>query len=213
MNYTCKINCLKRVFRDFLTGFHKRKVQRQKDAKEKFEKLLKDERKRLKSDAKESYKKLVVSHRTIPELEHLLAEEYEDDEVTVKVTELSTSDIAKQNHWIGPNKPKYDSDEHEEIDQTNSDDDDEEEQMPGMELKEKITPKQKQEKPQYSSQKEIKKVLKKQATKNIKKSKVFQRKNKMEQLKQKKKSSMKKKEQMKLQKKFSKKKAYNKQNK
>lgn len=174
-------------------------MQRKKEAKENFEKQLKEERKRLKSEAKESYKKLVVSHRTIPELENLLTEEYEDDEVTVKVTELSTSEIAKQNNWIGPNQPKYESDNDEVEDE---DPQSESDTVPGMGLKQTVKKKVVQEeKPSHVSEKEVKRVLKKQAVKNVKKSKVFQQKNKMEQIRQKKKSMVKRKEQMKLQRK------------
>ncbi|KAK9888349.1 hypothetical protein WA026_000604 [Henosepilachna vigintioctopunctata] len=175
--------------RDFLTGFHKRKMQRKKQAKEKFEKELKEEKKKIKSEARESYKKLVVSHRPIPELQHLLEEEYEDENSTVKIVELSTNEIAKQNNWIGANAPIYASD---------VDDDDDEtvtekpiESMPGMELNNKKTSlgnKIVTEKQKFNSEKDIKKKVKKIATKTVQKSKIFQMKNKIERQKQKKKS-------------------------
>ncbi|ERL94116.1 ribosomal RNA-processing protein 17-like [Dendroctonus ponderosae] len=171
--------------RDFLTGFRKRKLQRKKHAQEKLENDLKEERKRLKSDAKESYKKLVVSHRDIPELEKYLSNEYEEDDVTVKVVELSTNEIAKQSNWIGANRPKYESDQEEEVKPEDP------EEIPGMELKAKTPKATKVTKPstkQFHSEKQVKKELKKQATKNVQKSKVFQKKNKMEQRKQKKQS-------------------------
>lgn len=184
--------------KEFLTGFHKRKLQRKKEAKEKFEQELKDERKRLKAEAKESYKKLVVSHRPIPELEDLLEDKYEDEDVTVKVVELSTNEIAQQNHWIGSNQPNYEPSSEEEED----DDDNEEqaEEMPGMELKaKKVKAEPKEEvKKVFNTEKDIKRTLKKQATKNVKKSKVFQMKNKMEKQKQKKKSLRLKKEKQKI---------------
>ncbi|KAF7266580.1 nucleolar protein viriato [Rhynchophorus ferrugineus] len=169
--------------REFLTGFHRRKLLRKKQAQELFEKELKEERKRLKADAKESYKKLVVSHRDIPELENLLQKEYEDDDVTVKVVELNPNDIAEENNWIGINQPKYNDDSL--VDTSNSEDEGDKNEIPGMELK-KLNQKKIMVEKKFDNEKQIKKELKKQATKNIKKSKIFQRKNKLEQLKQRK---------------------------
>ncbi|XP_044731635.1 ribosomal RNA-processing protein 17 [Chrysoperla carnea] len=172
--------------REFLTGFHKRKLQRKKKAQEELQEQLKAERKRLKQEAKESYKNLVVSHRPIPELEHLYKEEYEDDGVSVQVMELSENSIAKQNNWIGPNKPQY-----EENDKENSENEDSDtEEIEGMELKQKkISSKTIQkELPVFKTEKDVKKLLKKQATKNVQKSKPFQIKHKLEKQKMKKKS-------------------------
>ncbi|XP_019870994.2 nucleolar protein 12 [Aethina tumida] len=188
--------------REFLTGFHKRKLQRKKYAKEKLEKELKEERKRLKQEAKESYKKLVVSHRPIPEVENLLKEEYEDDDMTVSVVELSTNDIAKKNNWIGANQPKYESSDDE---QEEENEDEDKEEIPGMELKSKSKQKLKVVKEKFESQLQIKRTLKKQATKNVQKSKVFQMKNKLERQKQKKKSMQMKKQRMKIREKNTKK--------
>lgn len=172
--------------REFLTGFHKRKLQRKKEAREKLERDLKEERKRLKTEAKESYKKLVVSHRPIPELETLLKEEYEEDDATVRIEELSTNVIAKENNWIGANQAI-----HEEVE------DEEEEEVPGMELSVKKK-KKTEEKTKFDSERDVKRLLKKEATAKVKKSKVFQMKNKMESRKQKKKSMQDKKQRMKL---------------
>ncbi|KAG5883004.1 hypothetical protein JTB14_033459 [Gonioctena quinquepunctata] len=181
--------------REFLTGFHKRKLQRKKEAKDKFEKDLKEERKRIKAEAKESYKKLVVSHRPIPELEELISEKYEDDDVTVKVVELSTNDMAAKNNWIGANQPIY-QDENDESEKSGVESDNE---IPGMELKHKPKAiKVKKETTKFESEKEVKRALKKQATKTVQKSKVFQMKNKLERQKQKKKSLQMKKQRIKI---------------
>lgn len=147
----------------------------------------------MKAEAKESYKKLLVSHRPIPELDDLLKEEYEDEEVTVKMLELSASDIAKRNNWIGPNQVKYESDEETEVTAENKNED-----VPGMELKQKVKKQAKEEKETFQSQKDVKKALKKQATKNVQKSKVFQLKYKIEQRKQRKKSLQQKKQRLKF---------------
>lgn len=167
-------------FREFLTGFHKRKLQRKKYAREKFEKELKEERKRLKAEAKNSYKKLVVSQRTIPELETLLKEEYKDDLATVRIEELCTADIAKDSNWVGENKLTFVKPEEES--------EEDEESVPGMEIK----PKKKkidQPKPQFETERDLKKLLKKEATKKVKNSKVFKLKNKLEKRKQQKNSN------------------------
>ena len=175
-----------------MTGFQKRKLERKKKAQEKLQQQLKEERKRLKQDAKEAFRKLVKSRQPIPDLEHLLEDQYEDDDVTVKVVEISATSIAEQNNWIGPNTPKYEDDEvveHVKLE--------EEEDIPGMSLK-KVVKKEPVEENLFTSEKEIKKVLKKQATKNIQKSKIFMRKSKMDRQKQKKKAVREKEKQLKL---------------
>ncbi|EFA08646.1 nucleolar protein 12 [Tribolium castaneum] len=171
--------------RDFLTGFHKRKLQRKKEAREKLERDLKEERKRLKSEAKESYKKLVVSHRPIPELETLLKEEYEDDDATVRIEELSTDVIAKESNWIGANQPICEDVEQEESEVS---------EVPGMELKKKDSKVNRK----FDSERDVKRLLKKEATKKVQKSKVFQMKTKIEGQKQRKKARRENKQKMKL---------------
>ncbi|XP_047109250.1 ribosomal RNA-processing protein 17 [Schistocerca piceifrons] len=185
INRKTKVNIVfdPKARREFLTGFHKRKLQRQKQAQEELQQMLKEERKTLKQEAKESYKKLVASHRTIPELENLLEKHYEVENHCVNVVELSASDLAKKNNWIGVNKVEYDNEEDEEEDEdgvNNKTVDD----IPGMQMKTK---------------KEIKKAIKKQATKQVKKSKAFQVKSKIERFKNKRKSLQEKKRRLKLQ--------------
>lgn len=172
------------------------------------EQELKEEKKRLKAEAKESYKKLVKSHTPIPEVEDLLTEEYDDEDVNVKVVELSTNEIAKQNHWIGANQPSYESD-HSESATSENEDDVTADEVPGMELtvksKKVDSDEEEVERPkELKSKAEIKKLLKKQATKNVQKSKAFQMKNKIEKQKQKKKALQKRKIRMKIQNKSSK---------
>ncbi|XP_044272774.1 nucleolar protein 12 [Tribolium madens] len=166
--------------RDFLTGFHKRKLQRKKEAREKLERELKEERKRLKTEAKESYKKLVVSARPIPELETLLKEEYEDEDATVRIEELSTDVIAKESNWIGANQPICENEEESEV--------------PGMDLKQRDTKVTRK----FDSERDVKRLLKKEATKKVQKSKVFQMKTKIEGQKQRKKARRENKQKMKL---------------
>lgn len=170
--------------REFLTGFRKRKLLRKKHAKDEFEKALKEERKRIKAESREQYKKLVASNRDIPGLESLMEEEYQDENATVKIITLSKGDIAEQNNWIGENRPKYLTDESEVEEEIDKND----EEVPGMELSNKIS-KNKPVKKEFDTEKNLKKKLKNMATKRVQKSKVFQKKNKLERDKQRKKSS------------------------
>ena len=54
--------------------------------------------------ARESFKKLVVSQRPVPEVENLVSENYELENHSVSIVELSASDLAEKNNWIGINK-------------------------------------------------------------------------------------------------------------
>lgn len=58
-------------------------------------------------------------------------EEYDTENVTVQIVELSTDEIAKSNNWIGANRPVYEGDQSSE-EENESDDDQEEEQIPGF---------------------------------------------------------------------------------
>ncbi|KAK4874432.1 hypothetical protein RN001_013792 [Aquatica leii] len=170
--------------RDFLTGFHKRKMERKRKAKEKFEKEFKEEKKRLKAEARQSFKNLVQSYTPVPEVEHLITKEYDEDDVNVKIVELSTT----SSDHIGTNAPHYESDEVEEKTDNDNESDDE---LPGMEFdcKPSKTEKEPDKKDDTVKSKiEIRKILKKQATKNVQKSKMFQKKNKIERHKQKRQS-------------------------
>lgn len=190
--------------REFLTGFHKRKVERKAKFKEDLKQMLKDERKRIKQEAKESYKKLVVSHRSVPEVEHLLHEEHDLGTHSVEIKELSTNELAQQNNWIGANQIKYEvKDEEPSADEAeNASRQSDSELIPGMDLKRKpkkdVAPAKQSDVMELKSAKDIKKVIKKQATKQVKKSKVYQLKNKIEKQKNKKKSLQQKRRQGKI---------------
>ncbi|KAK3929319.1 Nucleolar protein 12 [Frankliniella fusca] len=186
--------------REFLTGFHKRKVERKAKFQENLKQMLKDERKRIKADAKESYKKMVVSHRSVPEVEHLLEEEHDLGTHSVEIKELSTNELAEQNNWIGANQMKYDVKEEaseDEDDKGNESDQSDSQLIPGMGLKandkKTISVSKETKSSELKSAKDIKRVIKLQATKQVKKSKVYQLKNKIEKMKQKKKSLQQKK--------------------
>ncbi|KAJ8729897.1 hypothetical protein PYW07_016935 [Mythimna separata] len=180
--------------KDFLCGFRKRKLERKKKAQEELKALLKVEKKRIKQENKESYKKLVVSSRPIPDIEQLLQDEYEDEDVNVKIVELSADTMQKKDLVIGENKPKekVKKDEGKGKNKVNqkpvtisgmgSDEENEEEESEEEE----------EEDDKIKTKKEIKSMLKKQATKKIQKSKVFQMKSKLDRIQNKKKSMQKK---------------------
>uniref|UniRef100_A0A182MHH8 Nucleolar protein 12 n=1 Tax=Anopheles culicifacies TaxID=139723 RepID=A0A182MHH8_9DIPT len=127
---------------EFLTGFHKRKQHRRKIAQGEMQRKLKEETKRIRTEAKEKMRNLYHSYKPIPELtEEDKAEEQEDEydteNVTVKVVELSTRDLAKENNWIGENRGVVKEDEESEQEESSNEDVLEEEQLgviPGMEL-------------------------------------------------------------------------------
>ncbi|XP_077290485.1 uncharacterized protein LOC143914226 [Arctopsyche grandis] len=188
--------------KDFLSGFQKRNLEKKKKAHEELIQKLKDEKRRIKQEAKESYKKLVVTRRPIPELEKLFSNEFETEEASVKIVELSTDADGDSSQWIGQNKPQQAVEDEPSEDE---DSDPDEEEIPGMELKQR--PKNddleisQEESYNGMSKKEINKLIKNEATKKIQKSKVFRTKNKVEQVKNKKKSMLLAKEKKKFNKK------------
>lgn len=218
-------------FREYLSGFRKRKQERRKKARDDLELQVKEERKRLKQEvqsssveiaypfqwielqAREDLKsKFKLSFAPIPELaDELNEEEFETDDVKVKIVEISTSELAKSNNWIGENRPKYSDDE---------DDDGETDKgkispeicdgIPGMDLTfpVKSKPSNKSttaigsvnettnEKPSiidhksYKSKKNLTGTVHQKAVKALKSSKAFQMKRKLDQLKDRKKARL-----------------------
>ncbi|XP_001647890.2 nucleolar protein 12 [Aedes aegypti] len=142
--------------KEFLTGFHKRKEHRKKLAQGDLQRKLKEEVRRIRHEAKDNVKKLYHSYKPIPELSAADREEdeYDTENVTVKVVELSTTDLAKQNNWIGENsavvRDEEETDEEQEEDQSSSDGEDID-TVPGMEL-EGEKPKKKKSKPSNDSE-------------------------------------------------------------
>ncbi|CAH2106102.1 unnamed protein product [Euphydryas editha] len=172
--------------KDFLCGFRKRKLERKKKAQEELQRMLKEEKRRIKQENKESYKKLVVSSRPIPDLEQLLQEEYEDEDVNVKIVELSSDTLQKKDIVIGENRPKEKVVKNEKpiIKNYHSI------EIPGMASfepdEEEVTEPDEVEDEKLKSKKDVKKILKKQATKKLQKSKVFQMKTKLDRVQNKK---------------------------
>ncbi|CAG9785923.1 unnamed protein product [Diatraea saccharalis] len=176
--------------KDFLCGFRKRKLERKKKAQEELQRMLKEEKKRIKQENKEAYKKLVVSSRPIPDIEQLLQDEYEDEDVNVKIVELSSDVLQKKDLVIGENRPTESTVKRDVCKKRSVED------IPGMALdteneKYESEVEENAEK-KLKTKKEIKKMLKRQATKKIQKSKVFQMKSNLEKVQNKKKSQQKK---------------------
>lgn len=206
-----------------MTGFRKRKQERRKKAREDLDIQVKEERKRIKQEVKEGFRdQLKKSYEPIPELEEE-PEEFETEEVSVKIVELSTSELAKSNNWIGPNRLKC-SDDENEVSDGNRSDDEPEEAVPGMglvETKEKarkavgikkdeaIAPivnaaaaakaKEILQSKKIKSKRDLGKVVQKDAMRTLKNSKAFQMKEKLNKLKDRKKARMEREKRIKIQ--------------
>lgn len=147
-----------------------------------------------------------MSFAPIPELaDEFNEEEFETEDVKVKIVEVSTSELAKSNYWIGENRPKYSDDEEDkadEVDETSLIE--QNDGIPGMDLtiapKSSKKPKPKEfeedEKPSaidkqsFKSKKNLTGTVHNKSVKALKSSKAFQQKRKLDQLKDRKKSRM-----------------------
>lgn len=144
----------------------------------------------------------------MPELENEFnEEEFETEDVKVKIVEISTSELAKSNNWIGENRPKYSDDDDEEEDADGSATVDKYDGIPGMDLtipaKSSSKPKAKKisneddtektaaiDHTLYKSKKNLTGTVHNKAVKALKNSKAFQIKRKLDQLKDRKKARL-----------------------
>lgn len=153
--------------------------------------------------------KFKLSFAPIPELaDEFNEEEFETEDVKVKIVELSTSELAKSNNWIGENRPKYSDDEAVEEDDDASTGEPYD-GVPGMDLTFPAKPAKKSkakeqqfvvedddEKPAtidhglYKSKRNLTGTVHNKAVKALKSSKAFQMKRKLDQLKDRKKSRL-----------------------
>ncbi|KAL5292390.1 hypothetical protein ACFFRR_011288 [Megaselia abdita] len=187
--------------KDFLTGFRKRKNERRKKAKEQVETMIKEEKKRIKSELKAGMKNMKKSYQPLQELtEADKKEEYEDDEVEVKIVELSANDFASKGAMIGANTGEQ-SEEEPEDEPSEAESEIDENTIPGMDLekpKKRKRPSKAQEEggnpgkkakvEEFKSKKDIDKVMKKKTLRNLKKTSAFKQKEKFEQVANRKKS-------------------------
>ncbi|KAM7356841.1 nucleolar protein viriato isoform 1-T3 [Cochliomyia hominivorax] len=189
--------------REFLTGFTKRKNERRKRAKEELERSLKEERKRIRQEIKEGVKHMKKTFEPLKELteaDKAEEDEYEDDDVKVKIVELTTGELAAQRNMLGENHGDEDAEE-SEPDQDTDDEEDNANCIPGMDFDVNAKRKRKsataeteceneedtdnngnkkssQKKPKFSfedvrSKKELDHLKKTKTLKQLKKSKVF----------------------------------------
>uniref|UniRef100_A0A8C6X8H3 Nucleolar protein 12 n=1 Tax=Naja naja TaxID=35670 RepID=A0A8C6X8H3_NAJNA len=89
--------------REFLTGFHKRKVERRKAALEEIKRKLKEEEKKMKEERHKEYMKMLKEREEAleeaDELEHLVTSQtesvsYDHPNHTVTVTTISDLDLS-----------------------------------------------------------------------------------------------------------------------
>ena len=93
-------------YREFLTGFSKRKAERKRKFAEKLKKEIKSERKRLQAELRAKISKS-ASSRCIPEIEHLARDEahiYELPEHTVTIEPISDSQLKGEHQFLGNNE-------------------------------------------------------------------------------------------------------------
>lgn len=137
----------------------------------------------------------MLSSRDIPEIQQLLSqEEYETEGHTVSILELNVADLAEGKTLIGENKGIEENESNEEEESTKNTENDEE--IVGMPLnvkKQTKNSKENAEEKQIKSGKDFKKAIKRDALKQVKKSKAFQQKQKLERQKNRKESMRKRK--------------------
>lgn len=174
--------------KDFLTGFRKRKNERRKKAKEQVETMIKEERKRIKAELKAGMKTMKKSYQPLQELtEEDKKQEYEDDEVEVKIVELSANDFAAKGNMIGANTGE-ESEEEEQDEPSENESEPDVNAIPGMDLVQKKKKKTHEDsgksknEVEFKSKKDINKVMKKKTLRNLKKTSAFKQKEKFEQV-------------------------------
>lgn len=160
------------------------------------------------------------SFAPIPGLEdELNEEEYETEEVSVKIVELSTADLTANQNWIGENKPQYDK-EPESNAQDDKSNDVVADEIPGMGLtvkpqivkavdaestKENKLAKSIADK-EFKSKKDLLRTIQKGEMRTLKASKAFKTKQKLDRVKDRKKGKIEREKRMKMQNKEAKKK-------
>lgn len=113
----------------------------------------------------------------------MLQEEYEDEDVNVKIVELSSETLQKKDIVIGENRPKEKVENKKVKANTKIKLNNE---IPGMSSHEledsENTAGEEENGEQLKTKREVKKILKKQATKKLQKSKVYQMKSKLDRI-------------------------------
>jgi len=115
--------------RDYLLGFHKRKIQRRRDAKTKIQDEIKHERKKIRNTSN-----ALFNTKQVVEVEDLEpdSETFDLKQHTVTVTEIGDFGLASQgNTRIGIKKVEY---EESENDNSDNEESAQEGEVPGMDL-------------------------------------------------------------------------------
>lgn len=153
-------------------------------------------------------------------------EEYETEDVSVQIVELSTDELAKSNHWIGANRPIYSNENNDDAakEKHNSDDEKqlEDNEVPGFGLKpikkknewkvseapieainpdapETQKPTNEKTRTDFKSKRAMGQFLAKKTQSSLKHSKAIQTKNKLERTRNKKKARIEREKRIKLQ--------------
>lgn len=140
--------------------------------------------------------------------DELNEEEFETEDVKVKIVEISTTELAKSNNWIGENRPKY-SDDDDDGDEADECPIIESNGVPGMDLtfpakssskprtaKTKQSSTEETDRPSaidnqlFKSKKNLTGTVHNKSVKALKNSKAFQIKRKLDQLKDRKKARL-----------------------
>ncbi|KAH8351438.1 nucleolar protein 12 [Drosophila kikkawai] len=187
---------------EFLTGFRKRKNERRSRAKADLEKNLKEERKRIRQEVKDGFKHLKKSYEPLRELteddkkEEGQQETYEDEEVQVKIVELTTNDLAAQRNMLGANTAEDSEADEEEQAASEDEDTTRPDRIPGMDFdpsarkrkkqaeEDADEPKPKKTNPtteaDIKSKKDLDRIMKTKTLKKMHKSKVFKQKERLD---------------------------------
>ena len=168
------IRFIKIVFTGSILGFRKRKAERRLKAKEKLEKMLREEKKNIKLRQKDQLKKLYEQQRDVPEVSHLIEDEQDKPTMTfelpnqfVNITMFDANQMAGQLGYMGLNGTENSQEESEQVQKQpdeGEDEDEDEDEEESDDLINRIT--------------KTKKLVKKQTLNDLKKSKAFQVKQK-----------------------------------
>ncbi|KAH8364173.1 hypothetical protein KR084_003450 [Drosophila pseudotakahashii] len=187
---------------EFLSGFRKRKNERRTRAKAELERNLKNERKRIRQEVKDGFNHLKKTFEPLRELteedkkeeEQQQEETYEDDEVQVKIVELTTNDLAAKRNMLGANTAE-DSEPEEQEAQSEEDEADQANRIPGMDFDpnarkrksktdEEEQPKAKKanstSQPDIKSKKDLDRLMKTKTLKKMHQSKLFKQKERLD---------------------------------
>ncbi|XP_017048592.1 nucleolar protein 12 [Drosophila ficusphila] len=188
---------------EFLSGFRKRKNERRSRAKAELERNLKNERKRIRQEVKDGFNHLKKSYEPLRELteedkaeEEPQEETYEDDEVQVKIVELTTNDLAARRNMLGANTAE-ESEQEEQESQSEEDEADQPNRIPGMDFDPNEVRKRKSQKedeehpkakkannnasqPEIKSKKDLDRLMKTKTLKKMHQSKLFKQKERLD---------------------------------